>query len=181
MKRLFLIFALFCSSTFGMLFANEQGILFDVGALSSVVLKPYVYEQVSYNYKWDFGLVAGVDLRAMENILKNDGEAEVYFGVGPCIGYKCAYLSGGVLLNNRLQDEKVSFYVRGGYRGSLWQWGKGKGGLDIALEVSPTLYAAQAESDDASAAAAGSAIGTAFSSVFNLIKLNIGVTYFLPF
>lgn len=182
MKKIFLSFPFLIFAIFTPLFA-EQGILFDVGVESSVMLKPYIYEQVSYIYKWDFGFFLGGDVRVMENIYKiSDSEPIFYFMGGPCLGYKNYYFSGGVFFYNNMESIKDTFfYIRTGYRKNFWQWGIGKGGLDIALEVSPTLYIVDTEEDNDSSAALGAGIASVFSSMLNLLKLNVGVTYLLPF
>lgn len=45
------------------IFASEHGFRFRMGGLSSVMLKPYAYEQVGYSYKWNSGLFLGGDIR----------------------------------------------------------------------------------------------------------------------
>lgn len=92
---------------------------------------------------------------------------------GPTFGYKNFYLSGGAffyIYNNTVSIEEISFYVRTGANFSSWQWGRGKGGMDIGLEFSPTFYIPNPENG----------LIMLLGTMFNLIKLNVGVSYFLP-
>lgn len=181
MKKIFLSLSFLIFAIFTPLFA-EQGILFDVGAESSFMIKPYIYEQVGYFYKWNSGWFVGADVRVMENIVRSsDSEAAVYFMGGPTFGYKNWYFTGGPFFYTNMESIKdTRFYVRTGYRGNPWQWGSGKGGLDIAFEFSPTLYIVDAEEDDSSDAL-GAGISSIILTMFNIGKFNIGVTYLLPF
>lgn len=158
------------------IFANEHGFKFDVGASCSIMLKPYVYEQVGYSYKWDSGFFVGGDIRVSENIIPSSkAEPIFYFMGGPTLGYKNFYLSGGVFFfNNMTSIKDTFFYIRTGANFSPWQWGKGKGGMDIALEFSPTRYIPSTENS------LENGLVTLFGTIFNFVKLNVGVTYFLP-
>lgn len=176
MKKTFIALATLLFSVLAPIFANEHGFKFEAGALSSIMLKPYVYEQVGYSYKWDSGFFVGGDIRVSENIIPSSkAEAIAYFMAGPTIGYKNFYLSGGAFFYNNMTSIKDTyFYVRTGASFSPWQWGIGKGGMNIGLEFSPTLYITDSENG------LEAGFGTLFGSMFNLIKLNVGVTYYLP-
>lgn len=176
MKKKSIALATLLFSVLAPIFANEHGFKFETGALSSIMLKPYVYEQVGYSYKWDSGFFAGGDIRFLENIIPSSKEEPiVHFMCGPTFGYKNFYLSGGAFFYNNMTSIKDTyFYARTGISFSPWQWGKGNGGMDIGLEISPTLYIPDSE-DELEAG-----LGALFGSLFNLIKLNVGVTYYLP-
>lgn len=178
MKKKSIVLATLLFSVLAPIFANEHGFKFGLGGLSSIMLKPYTYEQVGYSYKWDSGFFAGGDIRFLENIIPSSKEEPiVHFMFGPTFGYKNFYLSGGAFFfihNNTVSIEEISFYVRTGASFSPWQWGKGKGGMDIGLEFSPTLYIPNSESG------LESGLVVLFGTLFNLIKLNVGVTYYLP-
>lgn len=110
----------------------------------------------------------------LENIIPSSKEEPiVHFMAGPTFGYKNFYLSGGAffyIYNNTVSIEEISFYVRTGANFSSWQWGRGKGGMDIGLEFSPTFYIPNPENG----------LIMLLGTMFNLIKLNVGVSYFLP-
>lgn len=74
------------------------------------------------------------------------------------------------IYNNTVLIEEISFYVRTGANFSPWQWGRGKGGMGIGLEFSPTFYIPNSENG----------LIMLLGTMFNLIKLNVGVSYFLP-
>lgn len=176
MKKYTISLSILLFSIFIPLCANEHGFKFEVGAAVSVIGKPYINEQVGYSYKWDNGFFLGGDIRISENIVRTSkAEPVVYFMGGPTLGYKIYYLSGGALFHNSMASIKdTSFYIRSGLNFSPWQWGAGKGGINVGLELSPTVYLVEGDND------LGAALGSVITTVLNIVKLNIGVTYFLP-
>ena len=50
--------------------------------------------------------------------------------------------------------------------------------MDVGLELSPTVVTV-AQDEDTNAA--GAAIGSIFLTLFNMFKMNIGVTWYIPF
>ncbi len=67
MKKIFIGLIILCSSLFGKAFAVEKGILIQEGVSVPCIIfggipKAYVYEQISYNYKWDFGASKSFEL-----------------------------------------------------------------------------------------------------------------------
>lgn len=105
MKKIFLSLSFLIFAVFTPLFA-EQGVLFDVGADVSFILKPYLYEQVGYFYKWNSGWFVGADVRVMENITKQGTESAIYFMGGPTFGYKNWYFTGGPLFYTNMESIK---------------------------------------------------------------------------
>lgn len=181
MKKLLLsltlLFGLFCAPVM----ANDQGLLFDLGATGLV--KIYPYEQVSYVYNWDSGFTLGAEMRVMENVIRSsESEPYCYFMPGMVVAYKNAYLSvGPAFFDNMTSIKQTLFYVRAGYRFSPWELKTGKLGLDFGIDASPTFYIIDAEGDNNGGSIFAAAFASTFLSILNVCKLNVGVTWYLPF
>lgn len=174
MKRKFIISLLLTTFFVLPLSAFEHGPVIGGGIVGA--MKPYAYESLAYKMDWDYvDLDFGV--RVLENVLYNTNEPlislepgiNVYFGSN-----KASYYVGGGFFIAPGFTSDIAGYFRTGCTFGDWDWGKGQGGMDIGLEMSPTIC--YLESDDE----LGTAIGSIFGTIFNIVKLNIGVTYFIP-
>lgn len=157
--------------------AFEHGPEFGVGVVGSI--KPYTYESAAYKLKWDnFAIDMGA--RVLENVVPSSNEPIIMFepGINIYTGTEDAqfYLGGGMFVNigRGTTETAISGYFRTGCTFGNWDWGTGKGGMDIGLEASPTIFIPDSENE------AEVAVGAIFGTLFNILKLNVGVTYFLP-
>lgn len=171
MKKRLILSALLASLFIMPVCAVEHGPTFGAGFVG--IVKPYVYESAAYKIQWE---KVGVDLgiRVLENIVYNP--AEPFISLEPCVNiyFGNFYLGGGLFFASGL--ENFAGFFRTGYILGDWDWGPGKGGIDIGLEASPTVYVVDSDDDNA----ASEIIGTIFLSIFNICKFNIGVTYYIP-
>ena len=161
----------------------QHGITFSADVSTSLMLKPYVGENVAYTYTLDNGVAFGGGVRVIENFWHNGSESIIYTAPYAEFGYKWYFLDLGALLANEY-EHYVMFYGRTGFNFGGWSVGRTKISVLTALEISPTLFSVEAESDGTvegqTGAAIGSAFVTAFGSVFNIVKLCVGVTCYLP-
>jgi hypothetical protein len=186
MKKIFIGLIILCSSLFGKAFAVEKGILIQEGVSVPCIIfggipKAYVYEQISYNYKWDSGAYIGLDFRVMANVVKNQNESALYFAIGETQGVGNFYTSYGLLFHDALKKNEsfATLYFRGGFRRDFWPSGAGKFGLDIGGDFSATYFYISGFDDQGDyAPLAWGILGLA--NLLNWLKLNIGVTYYLP-
>ena len=72
----------------------------------------------------------------------------------------------------------IIYQFRAGTTFGNWEWGKGYGGMDVGLELSPTFVSV---AQDENTSALGAALSSIFLTIFNMLKLNIGVTWYVPF
>lgn len=154
--------------------AFEHGPVIGGGVVGAI--KPYAYESLAYKLDWDY-VDIDFGVRVLENILYNQNEPlislepgiNIYFGSNKA----SYYIGGGFFVTPGFSSEIAGYARTGGVFGG-WDWGIGKGSLDIGLEMSPTIC--YIEGDDELESGLSSVIGT----IFNILKLNLGVTYFIP-
>ena len=165
----------------------EYGINFGAGVETSFILKPYIYESTSFMIKPTENFSADLGVRVLFNTLKSSKEPLVYLLPTFTITFHHFYLGGGAFIDftdSNSEDNSnsiVSWQVRAGAVFGNWEWGPGIGNVDIGLSFSPTVIIAEtSESDNEAGAALGAAIGSIFLTIFNIVKLNVGVTWFLP-
>lgn len=163
----------------------KYGLCLGGGFQSSVLLKPYIYESTSFMIQPTEYFSADLGLGVLMNPLKSSQEPFVYLMPVLNITFYHFYIGGGPFFILDGSETIVSFFVRTGAVLGNWDWGSGKGNLDIGFSVSPTLYLVDVEKkgskEEQSSAAFGAAIGSIFGSIFNVFKLSVGVTWFLPF
>lgn len=153
--------------------ATEFGIYIGADLSESVMLKTYIAEDLNVMFRFTNGIALDGGVRIVENIIRNDPEPYVY--IIPCLDfrYKHFYIGGGVLLPVG-DSMEPSFFARIGGAFGDWNWGPGKGEMNIGVEVSPMLY--WISTDDS----IGSAFGSVFATIFNCVKIDVGVKWFLP-
>lgn len=171
MKKRFILSALLVSLFIMPVCAVEHGPTFGAGFVG--MIKPYAYESVAYRIQSE-KLGVDVGVRVLENIIYNP--AEPFVSIEPCVNifFGNFYIGGGLFIAPPMSE--IAGFFRTGYILGDWDWGPGKGGLDIGLELSPTVYVVDSDDDNV----ASEIIGTIFLSIFNICKFNIGVTYYIP-
>jgi len=177
MKKFLISIFVFLSVMCTPLFAGQQEFLFDLGLEGA--MKVYSYEQVSYSYRWDNDIGLGAEMRVVNNIFRDSTtQPFCYFMPSLYVDFGGFYLSGGAMFYDGMPDlSYTTIQARVGYRLNPWNWGAGKGGIDIGCEFSPTLYTLSGEEAGGDASAA---LGSALLSLFNLFKLSAGITWRLP-
>lgn len=169
MKKRFLLSFVLTTFFILPLSALEHGPVVSVGVQGPVNVYPY--ESVAYKLMWeDFGIDFGLTI--LENpiykcpLFSFEPGLNIYFGN--------FYIGGGLFITN-YNELQVQYYARlGGIIGN-WDLGPGKAGIDLGLSASPTVIVIDDEES-----AIGSAVGTVFATIFNIIKLNVGFTYYIP-
>ena len=176
-KRLLILFTVISLSAMP-LAAVEYGVVLGAGLDSSFV---HIYPYESAAFKTSFNDIFSVDvgIRVLDNFSK-DTNAPLFFFM-PTINFTIwhFYIGGGLCMSGKTQyDYDVIFQLRTGSTFGNWKWGEGYGGMDVGIEISPTIVTV---SQDEDTTAAGAAIGSVILSMFNMLKLNIGVTWYIPF
>ena len=171
MKKTFLLIGAILILTLTPLAAIDFGVNFNAGVRSSLI-NPYVYENITFRAEFNdtFGAEIGVDM--MENFLFSP-----YFYFAPTISLYAGgfYIAGGVLFHTRMNSiSDVLPYGELGWRLGDWQMGPGIGNVDIGINISPTI----ALTDTGNAA--GDALGSIFATLFNIFKLKVGFSWYLP-
>ena len=171
MKKIFVLIGVILVITLTPLTALDCGVNFNAGIRPSMV-NVYVYEDVAFRMEFDdtFGTEIGVDL--MENFA-----FAPYFYFSPYVSlyFDGFYLTGGILFHTRMNSfEDIYPWGEVGWRFGDWQMGPGIGNVDLALNISPTI--ALAETGDE----LGDALGSIFATIFNMLKLKVGFSWYLP-
>ncbi|MBR5646452.1 MAG: hypothetical protein IKX23_07445 [Treponema sp.] len=177
-KRLFIIsMMIFLASS--SVAAFESGFTFSGGLQGSFICKFYTNECISYKMFFDENTKIGlsIDVSSTQNLIPtSSSEQIVYFDTGLAFYCYDVYLGGGVFF---LKNQSPSFYMKTGYDFGNWDWGPGKGFVYLGMIVSPTFVVV--DSDGSAEGAVGSVFGTTFGSLLNMIKIECGVRYYLPF
>ena len=95
---------------------------------------------------------------------------------GLSVYFNSFYVGGGVFF---LKEPEVSFYFKTGYDFGGWEWGPGTGSVYLGLIVSPTLVSF--DSDGSTEGNIDAAVGSFFGSLLNMLKIECGVRYYIPF
>lgn len=166
---LFLVFTPLCAEK-----NIKQGMNFN-GGLTASYMTFFTYENIGYKigfYESQIEIEGGV--RLLENFL-----FDPYFYYCPYIQIYAEnfYLGAGFLSSvSGVEDNLHTYLVRLGWLVGNWQMGKGTGNMDIGVEISPTIFF------DPYCKYPGSGIlEVGKSTVANMIKLNVGFNYYLPF
>jgi hypothetical protein len=176
-KRLFVFLTLISLLTVR-LTAVEYGAVFGAGLDTSLV-HPYIYESAAVQMKVNDMFKVDVGLRVLDDFFK-EGDGPLFFFM-PTINITVwhIYLGGGLCMSGKTNyGYDIIYQLRLGTTFGNWEWGKGYGGMDIGFELSPTVVTV-AQDEDTNAA--GAAIGSIFLTLFNMFKMNIGVTWYVPF
>lgn len=152
----------------------EKGINFGAGVSSSIMGRPYAEEEIAFRMKFKNGFGFDAGIMAMENLMKTGNEPFLYCAPFADLYYKHFYIGGGALIQTG-EEINITPCIRTGFEFGNWNCGNGVLNMRIGLECTATPYNAT-DSDNAFSNALGSAIG----SVFNVPKLSLGATYFLP-
>ena len=171
MKKTFVLIGAILILTLTPLTALDCGVHLNAG-IRPCMINVYVYQDAAFRIEFNdtFGAELGVDL--MENFAYAP-----YFYFSPSLSLYAGgfYIAGGVLFNSSMNSlSDVYPWGELGWRFFDWQVGPGVGKLDIGLNVSPTI--AVVDSEDPGAAA----VGTIFTTLFSLLKLKVGFSWYLP-
>ncbi|MCQ2597206.1 MAG: hypothetical protein MJ181_05100 [Treponema sp.] len=167
-----------------------------VGMASSLILKPYVYEDVNFDYEFSNGIALGGGVRLNQNITRavyrntegNVVTSEALLYTMPYLMFQAGHftMEGGFSISEDTPEFWKSPFVKLGGDFPIWDCGRGKIGIDFGVEVWVSTVAVKpAESDgsagDALASGIATGIGTAFATIFNIPKVSLGMKYYLPF
>jgi len=159
----------------------KWGMSFGGGLETSLLLRPYIYESTAFVIQPTEYFNADFGVRILLNPFKNSQEPFFYVLPTLNITFYHFYIGGGAFFDFTDSDMQVGWHARSGVVFGDWDWGTGKGNLNIGLSISPTVFIVDAEDSEDSSAKAGAAIASIFTSLFNILKLEVGVTWFLPF
>lgn len=157
-----------------------------VGITSSIILKPYANVDVNVDYEFENGIGVGGGVKSNFNVMptrtKDKEFLESICYISPYILMKYGFFTAemGLCLQKDTENPFQNFYAHLGGDFPIWQAGKGKVGLNFGLEGWMSLYAIDPEDDSAEQNFAAG-LGTIFTTLFNTIKVDFGVKYYLPF
>lgn len=166
-----LLAGIFFLASFLPLSAFDYGLNFNAGIDTSII-NLYLYQNVTFKIQSEEKTGAEVGLRVLEN-----ASFSPHFYFNPFIQFDLShwYVGGGLMLpSNMASSDDLLWFVRTGVLFGNWDMGSGKGDIDIGLELSPTIYI------DEDAKDLGGALASIFGTIFNLVKLNVGFTWYLP-
>ena len=176
MKKKFLIFLALISLSTVPLSAVEWGAQFGAGVDTSLV-HVYTYESAAIKFTANDYFKVDLGIRILNDFFKEENSPFFFFMPTLNITVWHIYLGGGLCMSGKT-DYDVTFQGRVGTTFGNWEWGQGIGGMDIGLELSPTVLMVSADESDS---ALGAALGSIFLTIFNMLKLNVGVTWYVPF
>lgn len=178
MKKRFLIFLALITLSTVPLSAVEWGAQFGAGLDSSLV-HVYTYESAAVKFTVNDYFKVDLGIRVLNDFFKKENSPFFFFMPTLNITVWHIYLGGGLCMSGKTDyGYDVIFQGRIGTTFGDWEWGQGVGGMDIGLELSPTVLTVSKEESDS---ALGAALGSVFLSLFNMLKLNVGVTWYVPF
>ncbi len=151
--------------------ALDYGINFNGGIKTSFV-NPYVYEDVSFRMEFNDTFGAEIGLDVMENF-----QFSPYFYFCPMIGLYAGdfYINGGVMFFTTMTSpSEILFFGELGWRFADWQIGPGIGSIDTGISISPTIV--MTNTGDG----LGDAIGSSLLTIFNILKIKVGFSWYLP-
>ena len=172
MKKSLFLFAFISALSVAPLSALDFGIRGELGTDISLV-NIYTYQDVTFKLENDsrIGFEAGV--RVMENY-----SFSPYLYVNPMIQFdlKNWYLGGGLMFASDTQySDDLLWFARTGFIFGNFEFGPGRGDIDLGFEVSPTVYIDDDEDDELS-----NSMGSIFGTIFNIFKINVGFSYYFP-
>ncbi len=144
----------------------------------SSLIKWYLAENISYKYGFRNGIGLSAGVRVMENIIKASNEPLIYVTPFADFWYKHWYFGGGAIMDTTFST-KPTFFVHTGWNLGQWQCGLGRIGINIGLELSPTVVLLETEGEDVGSGL-GAALASAFGTIINVPKINLGVAWLLP-
>jgi hypothetical protein len=116
----------------------------------------------------------------MENIVRTSKEPIVYLIPFADFWLKHWYLGGGAIFQVPMgSDFTVVPLVHTGWNVGMWECGQGRIGIDLGVEFSPTVSLIESSGEEPEDAL-GDALGSVFTTIFNAIKINLGVCWLLP-
>ena len=176
MKKKFCLTLLVLGLFAAPLAAYEQGITLNGGVEVSIVARPFLYEEAAYKFASDEGFGFSVGLRVTEDLFFPSDVKFLYLCPYLQIDLSNYYLAGGVTVNSGTigTDAPLPFIKTGVVFGDF-DWGKGKGNVDIGVDFMTTMLW-----DIIDEGGWDAAVGS-FVSIFNWCHLYVGVTWFLPF
>ena len=178
MKKRFLIFLALISLSTVPLSAVEWGAQFGAGLDSSIV-HIYPYESAAVRFTANDYFKVDLGVKILNDFFKEENSPLFFFMPTLNITVWHIYVGGGLCMSAKTDyGYDVIFQGRVGTTFGNWEWGPGIGGMDIGFELSPTVLMV---SQDENTTATGAAIGSVFLSLFNMLKLSVGVTWYVPF
>ncbi len=153
-------------------FSFDYGINFNAG-LDASLINIYPYENITFKIETDSSIGFEAGVRFLENF-----SFVPHFYTNPYIQFDAGhwYLGGGLMFpSDWSADDELLWFARTGFLVGNWDIGRGKGNIDIGLEISPTVYIVDESEDDL-----GNAFGTLFGTLFNIFKVNLGFSWYLP-
>lgn len=147
-------------------------------------LKPYIYLESGVDYEFESGFKLGAGIRGDVNILHQqyrvgdslNSEGWVFGIPYLMLGYKGFSLEGGIVFSSESFESFGVPFVKIGGEVLFAEMEKGKLGIEFGAAYWPSLYLVKPETDDANAEL-GAGIGTVFLTLFNMVKVNVGVKY----
>lgn len=175
MKKTGILAALVIALSSLPVFSLEQGLVLG-GGVDATLVGVFPYESVSYKITADNGIGVDLGCRIVENFI---GNTNIFFN--PTINFVTNkfYLGTGYIFYPGMTSLENLFTLRTGYTFGGWEWGQGIGNMNIGAEYSPIFTIMDADDDDESGL--GAALGSVFMTLFSLIKIEVGVSWTLPF
>ena len=153
-------------------FSFDYGINLNAGLAQSWI-NSYPYQNVTFKIETDSSLGVEAGMRFLENF-----SFVPHFYANPYIQLDAGhwYIGGGLMFpSDWSSDDEFLWFARTGFLVGNWDIGPGKGNIDFGLELSPTVYIVEDAENQL-----GNAIGTAFLTLFNIFKVNLGFSWYLP-
>lgn len=175
----------------------EEGFNMSAGAglASSLLLKPYAYEDVNFDYEFSNGIALGGGVRLNQNLTKttyfnSDGSVastEALLYTMPYLMFKAGHftMEGGFSISEDTEEFWKSPFVKLGGDFPVWDCGRGKIGIDFGVEVWISMVAVETKESNGSAGEAvasafAAGLGSVFTTLLNAPKVSLGVRYYLP-
>jgi len=177
MKKRFCLTLLVLGLFAAPLSAYEQGIRLDGGVEVSCLGMPFLYEEVAYKFASDEGFGFSVGARITEDLLFPKDLKFLYASPYLQLDLNNYYLAAGITISSGLMSaDGVLPFVKTGVIFGDFDWGPGKGNIDIGCDFTPTMLWSVIDEGDPAGAFVGGLL-----SVFNMIHVYVGVTWFVPF
>ena len=150
----------------------------------AIILRPYLVQEVSAKVVFPNKISLQLGARAME-LFFFKYSSDPYLSLAPFFefGYDMFYFQGGPLfcIYDDFSGFDLSFFFSTGAKFGKWQWGKGQANMKIGIEFSPVSVSHSSSNSDSTEEAVGESIAGIFALVYSIPKIDIGLTYFLPF
>lgn len=171
MKKTFILIGIILIFTIAPAAALDYGVNFNAGVKQSFV-NTYVYQDITFRFAFNdtFGAELGANL--LESFVLSP-----HFYYAPMLRLYIShfYIDGGLIFYPDMKDAGDMLFFAGlGCTFGDWQLGPGIGNIDIGIECSPTPGIVASEDPGAAA------VGSVFVTLFNIFKLKLGFSWYLP-